>query len=230
MFLRKVLWFRNTLRLETTERHITESRGSRHTLLLRKVHSADFGNYSCLADNTLGKTRQYVELSGRPNPAEFTSEPLSRYRDSYNISWSVVSYSPVEEYKLYYRKLPDNDTYGIMHGGRNHLGDGRGHMGMSYVGDGRGAWHMMIVQPGPIGAMVSSSALSANKGHINQNQAFTHWGSFMLKDLEPGYNYEAKVQARNRYGWGEPSKRFTFSIRGSGMNAFLASRKYACST
>ncbi|XP_046382563.1 neural cell adhesion molecule 1-like isoform X1 [Ischnura elegans] len=233
----EVLWFRNTLRLDTTDNRITEARGNRHTLILRKVKSTDFGNYSCLADNSLGKTRQYVELSGKPNPAEFRSGPLSSYRDSYNISWSVISYTNVEEYKLYYRKLPvselqpsprqqqskhsevDNDTYGGVHGGRNHLGDGRGHMGMGYGVNSRGAmmaydWHMVIVQADPSGVMPSSSLLASNKGHNGQSHGTVHWGSLMLKELEPASDYEAKVQARNRFGWSEASKRFTFSTRG----------------
>jgi hypothetical protein len=60
-----VLWFRDTLKLVTSEKRFSEVRGSRHTLTIRKVQSDDFGNYSCLADNALGKSRQYLELSGK---------------------------------------------------------------------------------------------------------------------------------------------------------------------
>jgi Immunoglobulin I-set domain. len=42
-----------------------ESRGSRHTLIIRKVQVSDFANYTCLADNQIGKTRQKLELSGK---------------------------------------------------------------------------------------------------------------------------------------------------------------------
>lgn len=52
------------MRLETTERRIMETRGSRHTLMIRKVLSSDFGNYSCEASNPMGKHRAYLELSG----------------------------------------------------------------------------------------------------------------------------------------------------------------------
>lgn len=41
-----------------------EVRGSRHTLIIRKVQASDFGNYSCVADNSMGKAREYLELSG----------------------------------------------------------------------------------------------------------------------------------------------------------------------
>jgi hypothetical protein len=45
-------------------------------------------------------------FTGRPNRAVFLSSPHGRFRDNYNISFSVDSYTPVEEYKLYFRKLP----------------------------------------------------------------------------------------------------------------------------
>lgn len=61
----QVSWYRDTLKLDTNERRITEVRGSRHTLIVRKVQASDFGNYSCVADNVVGKSRSYVELSGK---------------------------------------------------------------------------------------------------------------------------------------------------------------------
>ena len=36
----------------------------RHRLVIVEVGDNDFGNYSCLAENDLGKTRGYIELSG----------------------------------------------------------------------------------------------------------------------------------------------------------------------
>ncbi|KAK6622726.1 hypothetical protein RUM43_008569 [Polyplax serrata] len=104
-----VLWYRDTLRLDTTERRSMEVRGSRHTLIIRKVQASDFGNYSCVADNSLGKMRQYLQLSGKPNQVVFRSEPIGRYKDSYNITWAVNSYTPIEEFKLYFRKLFDQN-------------------------------------------------------------------------------------------------------------------------
>ncbi|PSN32318.1 hypothetical protein C0J52_27804 [Blattella germanica] len=94
------------MRLDTTERRIMDSRGSRHTLIIRKVQASDFANYSCVADNQIGKNRQKLELSGRPNPAMFVSDPRGKFRDMYNISWNVNSYTPIEEFKLSFRKVP----------------------------------------------------------------------------------------------------------------------------
>lgn len=77
----QVIWFKETMQLDTTERHIMENRGSRHTLIIRKVHQQDFGNYSCVAENPLGKARKTVQLTGKPNTAIFRSPPVSQYKD-----------------------------------------------------------------------------------------------------------------------------------------------------
>lgn len=88
----QVIWFKETMQLDTTERHIMESRGSRHTLIIRKVHPQDFGNYSCVAENPLGKARKIVQLTGKPNTAIFRSAAVSQYKDRYLYSYTT-SYS-----------------------------------------------------------------------------------------------------------------------------------------
>lgn len=57
-----------------TERRIAENRGSRHTLIIRKVKYEDFGNYSCVADNAIGKSRQHLILSGKKSLFLFTTD------------------------------------------------------------------------------------------------------------------------------------------------------------
>lgn len=47
-------------------------------------------------------------ITGAPNPAKFSSASRGSWKDSYNISWAVESLSPIEEYKLLFRRLPDN--------------------------------------------------------------------------------------------------------------------------
>jgi hypothetical protein len=75
----QVLWYRDTMRLDTTERRIMESRGSRHTLIIRKVQASDFANYTCMADNQIGKTRQKLELSGKYRQHYTAVETLGEY-------------------------------------------------------------------------------------------------------------------------------------------------------
>lgn len=98
-----VLWYRDTLQLDMTEWRITDVRGNRYTLRLRKVQKTDFGNYSCVADNGLGKSKRSIEVTGRPDVAIITSSKTSRSKDSYEMLWTVKSYSPIIEYKVLYR-------------------------------------------------------------------------------------------------------------------------------
>lgn len=77
----QVTWYKNTMQLHTTERHIMEKRGSRHTLLLRKVHSSDFSNYTCMAENSLGRAKRAILLTGIPKMALFQSPPISQWGD-----------------------------------------------------------------------------------------------------------------------------------------------------
>lgn len=60
---------------------------------------------SCVADNSLGRQKKFMEVSGRPGPAEFHSAPWSRSPDTYNLTWKVDSYPPLQEVRLLYRKL-----------------------------------------------------------------------------------------------------------------------------
>ena len=64
--------------------------------------------HSCVADNSLGRSKKYMEVSGRPGPAEFHSAPWSKSPDSYNLTWKVDSYPPLQEVRLLYRKLMVN--------------------------------------------------------------------------------------------------------------------------
>ncbi|XP_066907483.1 lachesin isoform X2 [Halyomorpha halys] len=119
-----IMWYQNSFMLDPTERRTMESRGNKHTLTLKNVQAADFGNYSCVAENSLGKSKKHMELSGRPSPAKFRSTPFSRTRDSYNLTWIVESYPPLDEVRLLYRKILMNDTH------QRH-----------------GKWHELIVHP-----------------------------------------------------------------------------------
>lgn len=118
LFLRiQVSWLRDTMPIDQhNEQYSMESRGTRHTLTIRRVKAQDFGNYSCVADNQLGKNKKIITLSGLPRAPQFRSTAQSQWRDKYNISWTVDSYAPIEEYKLYYKMLSHNSI-----GFQNHL-------------------------------------------------------------------------------------------------------------
>ena len=59
-----VLWYRETMLLDRNNNRMMEQFGIRHRLVIARVSEKDFGNYSCLAENNLGKSRGYIELSG----------------------------------------------------------------------------------------------------------------------------------------------------------------------
>lgn len=48
----------------------------------------------------------FTSFAGNPNPPVFNSQVLSKSQTSYKISWTTESHSPVEEYRLLYRKVP----------------------------------------------------------------------------------------------------------------------------
>lgn len=41
--------------------------------------------------------------------------------------------------------------------------------------------------------------------------------SYIIRGLEPGQNYEAKVLARNKFGWSPVSEAFTFQTTDTGQ-------------
>lgn len=60
---------------------------------------------SCVADNSLGRTKKYIEVSGRPGPTEFLSSQYSSHLDRYNLTFKIESLPDLDEIKLLYRKL-----------------------------------------------------------------------------------------------------------------------------
>lgn len=66
------------------------------------------GLNSCMqhiVENALGRAKKYIEVSGRPGPAQFHSPLYSRSRDVYNLTWSIESVPKLEEIRILYRKL-----------------------------------------------------------------------------------------------------------------------------
>ncbi|XP_032528167.2 igLON family member 5 [Danaus plexippus] len=107
----EVLWYQNSFPLSASERITMSLRGNNHTLLIANVQPEDFGNYTCVADNSLGRARQHVEVSGRPGAARFTSSPLASSRTSYTLAFTVDSYPPLDELRLLYRQLAINESF-----------------------------------------------------------------------------------------------------------------------
>lgn len=58
-----------------------------------------------MAENTLGRMKKFIEISGRPRPADIISQPWSKHTDSYDLAWKVQSFPPIMEVRVMYRKL-----------------------------------------------------------------------------------------------------------------------------
>lgn len=105
-----VLFYRDGSVIAPSETRVLDSFGNKYSLILRSVEEQDFGIYSCNAENHLGKSSQNIELSGRPSRAVFSIDTTSYAADSFNLTWKVDSYTPIEEYKLMFRKVYFNET------------------------------------------------------------------------------------------------------------------------
>ncbi|OXA38883.1 Striated muscle-specific serine/threonine-protein kinase [Folsomia candida] len=184
----KVKWYKDVMILDESGRLLMETRGSRHSLIIRNVQPSDFGNYSCEADNKLGRSRKHIELSGRPNRAVFRSDPIGRMRDAFNVTWSVESYSVVEEFRLSYRKKHANETH-----------------------DQPGQWHDVVIPSSEGSYYDQRTTLTRGLSPASK----THWKSYHIRNLEAGVMYEAKVVAKNKYGWAQQSDLFQFNTRTS---------------
>nr|XP_029732048.1 igLON family member 5-like [Aedes albopictus] len=226
-----VIWYKETTQLGTTEQHSQQVRGNKHSLIIRNVTRSDLGNYTCQASNSLGKDRGTLNLSGLPTVCYFDSPTLSSYRDQYNISWTVQSYSPIEEYRLFYR-LQSGSKHNLLHSPvhdkplDNHIYSHQGY-GMHSGGSGynpSGSHHGSeqwenVVIPEMLGnyhGMRGGGSMYYNSPYSYQ-PGIRHRTSFQLKNLQPGSNYEARVQARNEHGWNRLSSIFHFSTRSEDM-------------
>ena len=89
--------------LDPTDNRQMRTFGNKHELTLKNVRETDFGNYSCMADNSLGRERGSIEVSGRPHASKIVSNSLGSFKDQYNLTWTVNSFLPIEEYRILYR-------------------------------------------------------------------------------------------------------------------------------
>lgn len=73
VWFEQVQWYQDNIQLDLSDRRSMSTVGSKHILSIRGVRSDNFGNYSCVADNTLGRAKKYMELSGECAPSLFNN-------------------------------------------------------------------------------------------------------------------------------------------------------------
>jgi len=144
----------------------------KHTLTITKTSVDTFGNYSCVAKNSLGTFKKHIEVHGRPTEATFERAGSKSGPRSFQLSWKVQSFAPIHEYRLLYRSLV------LME---------------SQMQAASSDWTNVII-PG-------SDTFVPGEQHVR----------WRLDNLGEDTNYECLVQARNEFGWSQPSKMFTFT-------------------
>ena len=119
-----VTWYKEGRVVQDTSRHVVtrEELGGhvvRHVLSITGVGDSDYGNYSCLASNSVSSDRlvvlspsilllfhlvsvirAYIELHGRPDTPMFSDSGDGRY-----LSWSVASVATVDMYRVLLRQV-----------------------------------------------------------------------------------------------------------------------------
>eukprot|EP00095_Tigriopus_kingsejongensis_P002801 maker-scaffold157_size297442-snap-gene-1.23 protein:Tk02801 transcript:maker-scaffold157_size297442-snap-gene-1.23-mRNA-1 annotation:"limbic system-associated membrane" len=127
-----VLWYKDTMLLDSNGKRYMQQKGNRFTMLIRSLDLEDFGNYSCSASNMLGKSKAYVRVQGNPNTPIFNSRVDSKSPTNYKLSWITESYAMIEEYRLLYRKLPDDPSKDIFYAYNNIIINGVGTQGFEH--------------------------------------------------------------------------------------------------
>ncbi|CAG0913830.1 unnamed protein product [Notodromas monacha] len=109
----QVSWFRDGVELSGSDSaHWTQSKidGNVYTLELKNLKRLVKPCMLTSRTNTIGRSEEYIELSGLAKKAEFTSEPRGKEETIYRLKWTVESYSPIKEYLIKYRQVDFNDT------------------------------------------------------------------------------------------------------------------------
>uniref|UniRef100_A0A0K2SXN7 Ig-like domain-containing protein n=1 Tax=Lepeophtheirus salmonis TaxID=72036 RepID=A0A0K2SXN7_LEPSM len=191
----EVKWYKDTMLLDPTNNRHMETFGNKHVLILRNVRETDFGNYSCMADNSLGRQRGSIEVSGRPHIAKIVTPNLGYFKNQYNLTWTVDSFLPIEEYRILYRINREPD----------------------YENESRKP-HSSMARRHPIEWTNIIPPIGDAKPSFKYYNTFTYKGSFVFYSLNPGTEYEVIIQSRNKEGWSNATDIFRFSTRKEDYN------------
>ena len=127
---------------------------------------------------------------GKPAMATINSSPEGLYRNSYNLTWSIKSSSPLEAVRILFRKMDQFTNQNT-----------------------NGTWSNILVGPPRIWP---SDPYNSPKGHQKWSQRSQRGysvHSHLFQNLEADTRYEVIVQSQNQFGWSEPTNPFIFSTR-----------------
>lgn len=119
----EIIWYKGDNPVTYDNRVLFLGDDEKYSLIIKNVQPSDFGFYTCRAVNDIGEETLEFQLSGIniirpleiklnkiscvgvPNPAEFkpTDDKNTNAQDSYTLIWEVDSFTPVIEYRLWFR-------------------------------------------------------------------------------------------------------------------------------
>jgi len=208
----EVKWYKDTMLLDPTNNRHMEVYGNRHVLTLKSVKETDFGNYSCMADNSLGRERGSIEVSGRPHRAKILSSNLGFKKDQYNLTWTVDSFLPIEEYRILYRvNLPPYHAIEKNRPGRVAKNQRDSNKSPRFLDSQPSEWTNIIPQ-------IPNTSNKSPYDYQMIGNSFSYTGNFVFFGLTPSTEYEVIIQSRNREGWSDATDIFRFNTRSQDFN------------
>ncbi|CAH1395845.1 unnamed protein product [Nezara viridula] len=99
-----VEWLFERKPVQTGARIVTFKKGNAHGLVLLNTKMTDFGYYTCLATNKLGKSQQVIQVSGHADIPVFKESYFKADEKNVTLAWEVDSYSSIIQYSLLFRQ------------------------------------------------------------------------------------------------------------------------------
>ncbi|XP_032673698.1 lachesin-like isoform X2 [Odontomachus brunneus] len=105
-----------TQKKESIIMHHGEMKGNKtkHTLKILHTMEQDFGDYKCSAQNSIGRDSKTIRLTGVPSQAKLLSVNMTTDSTGIIFKWRLESYSPINEYKIQYRRQGEDNWSIVM--------------------------------------------------------------------------------------------------------------------
>lgn len=112
-----VVWYHNETEinfdLRENIRNVREKNDEKEydkrILMIRLISPNDFGIYSCIGENKIGRASEEVKLDPNPYGLKLMSGRRSPYSDEYTLQWAVSSHSKLLDFVVAVKEL--NDSY-----------------------------------------------------------------------------------------------------------------------
>ncbi|XP_014471498.1 PREDICTED: limbic system-associated membrane protein-like isoform X2 [Dinoponera quadriceps] len=82
---------------------------TKHILKILHTTEQDLGEYKCSAQNSIGLNYKSIKLTGTPSQAKPIGAEMTNDDTGIILKWRLESYSPINEYKLQYRRRGDEN-------------------------------------------------------------------------------------------------------------------------